>query len=177
MTSPKDSTSFFEPDDRDRKTERLLRLAMNRPNLVAEELRRKIEAKEGSRWFESVLHTDPLGLFRDLDRGDGSEETEARPIRLLSGDVTIEQLRAIKEKSKALFRATRDPDQRLIGAVGYFLSIAAGLRHHHTRICSRSRQEVDPILLDLASAAPSPWNELLSRAAIEPEPDSSPESD
>ena len=54
------------------------------------------------------------------------------------------------------------------------VSVAAGLKHQHRRICSRGREELDQILLDLAEAAAEPWAELLSGAAATPWDEGSP---
>ncbi len=153
--TPRESGGESSPQTK-KQTARLIELAMTKSNPMVEELRRRIEAEDGHQWFLSVLNSGPTAFL-------GS------PDLLATGQISLSQLKQIKELSKSLVGQRRDPQARLAGAIGYFLSIAAALTHHHTRICSRPRTELDPVLLDLASVTQSPWSELLSRAAVSKE--------
>jgi hypothetical protein len=48
----------------------------------------------------------------------------------------------------------------------YFLAVAAALANHGALICSRTREELDPVLLDLATVLPGQWSEMLCRATM-----------
>lgn len=135
---------------------RLLELGLTGPRRPVDALIDRLAALDGGRWLESTLDTVFVASLREA------------PQSLIDGDVTVEQLRDIKNKSKSLMKKGNDRDTRLGALVGYFFSIASALAHHHALICSRSREELDPILLDLAAVAPPSWSGLLGRAALAP---------
>jgi hypothetical protein len=130
---------------------RLLRLGLSEPRRPVDDLIDRLGAADGATWLEGALER-VLG-----DLGSAREQ-------LVEGRATIAQLASVKEHSQTLLRAGPDADSRLAGIAGYFLALAAALRHHGHALSSRGRDELDAVLLDLATAAPSPFSELLSGA-------------
>jgi hypothetical protein len=88
---------------------------------------------------------------------------------LIEGRADLEALILAKEQCK---EPPEGPGVRasLVRQAGYFTAIAAALVHHGQRICGRPMEELTPILLDLASAAPQPWSDLYCRASKAGEP-------
>ena len=134
---------------------KLMKLGMIGPRRPADELIDCLARdRHGVAWLEKILEDGPL---RDLGN--------ARPL-LADGDATVEQLIEIKNRSKRLLKEASSVEERLGGVAGYFLSIAAGLRHHHARIGGKGRLELDQVMLDLAEFAPEPYSSLLCGATV-----------
>jgi hypothetical protein len=131
----------------------LLQLGLDGPRRPVHGLLDRLSEAGGAAWLESALSRvcEDLGTPREL---------------LVEGRASLEQLTTIKDRSKRLLRHADDGEASLAGVAGYFLSIAAGLRHHGALIGSRGRSELDGILLDIASVAPSPYSEMLSDATL-----------
>lgn len=144
-----------------------------------------IGAEQASRMLRLGIHGPPRPIDRLLDRlaaDDGaawlsealSDESTARLASLPSvgeeHDVTLEQLTAVKEACKSTALRTHAPDVSLRAMVGYFFSVAGALALFRTNISSRGNDELEPILIDLASVTPPDWSALFERAwsAISP---------
>jgi hypothetical protein len=144
------------PDTSFETASKLLRLGMSRPRRPVDDLIDRLGASDGARWLDSVLEAAPLA-----DLGVPASW-------FATGAPTLDELNAVKERSKDIVRSGPDKETRLAGIAGYFLSIAVALRIHGELITGRRRDEVDAVLLDLAEAAPSPFNDLLSAATLVP---------
>ncbi len=133
---------------------KLMRLGFSRPRRPVDDLIDRLRQPDAAAWMDEALRSGPIA-------DDGA------PVALLvEGTATAEDLAVIKERSKTLLHTSGTGSQRLAGVAGYFLSIAAALRHHGVLITARSRDEVDPVLLDLAEAAPAPYGDMLSAATL-----------
>ena len=133
---------------------KLMRLGISRSRRPVDDLIDRLRQPDAAAWLDTALRSGPIP-------DDG-----APAALLVEGAATTGDLEAIKERSKALLRTAGAGSQRLPGIAGYFLSIAAALRHHGVLITARSRDELDPVLLDLAEAAPAPYGEMLSAATL-----------
>ena len=149
--SPRDS-EFADLTELD--ASRLLQLGLSGPRRPVDGLVERLSQLDGHRWLESALSRGPACTFEDPESA------------LIHGGATLDQLKEMKEDCKSLMKQSRDQETRLIALAGYFLAIAAAMAHYENCICSREREELDPILLDLASVAPGDWSNLLSRASL-----------
>ena len=133
------------------RTARLLELGRTPPRRAVDLLIEDLHDHQGSNHLEELLTTSPL-------RSMG-------PLRecLIEGSADLEALIQAKEQCK---QPPEGPGLRtsLERQACYFTTIAAALVHHHRRICSRPMEELTPILLDLAGAAPQPWSDLFCQA-------------
>ncbi len=138
----------------------LLRLALEDGRRPVDDLIDRLGQPDGPAWLVGTI--DALSIFSH----------EALTQQLVEGQATLEQLVAIKDESKSTVGRGEDSGSRLVAMWVYFVTVAAALMHYGALICSRDRDELDPILLDLAVVAPPPWSELLGRATLAPrEPD------
>jgi hypothetical protein len=153
-TSPRDS-EFANLTELD--ASRLLQLGLSGPRRPVDALIDRLSQLDGHRWLESALTVGPASVFEDPENA------------LIHGRATLDQLKQMKDGGKSLMKQSRDRETRLIAIAGYFVAIAAAMAHYGNRICSREREELNPILLDLAAVAPNKWSELLSRAALAPD--------
>jgi hypothetical protein len=135
---------------------RLLTLGLMGQQRHAQDLVSRLCRSDGHQWFESTLRNGPVGRL-----GEPREQ-------LCAGAASLEQVRNAKEQCKVLLQKAPDRESRLAALAGYFVTIAAALAHHQTVICGRSREDLDPVLLDLAEVTPSEWSDLLSRATLVP---------
>jgi hypothetical protein len=131
----------------------LLRLGRPTPSPLICDLIERLRQPDGFDWLNAAIRNSLLD-------SQGSPEAF-----FLHKGATLEQLNSIKQRSKEL---VQEPDQeaRRAGLAGYYLSIAAALRYYGAMLTSRGRHELNDILLDLAEAAPQPFDRLLSEAAL-----------
>jgi hypothetical protein len=122
----------------------------------AQDLVSRLCRSDGHQWFETTLRHGPVGRL-----GNPREQ-------LCDGVASLEQVREAKEQYKTLLQQAPDRESRLAALAGYFATIAAALAHYQTVICGRSREDLDPVLLDLAEVTPQDWASLLSRATLVP---------
>jgi hypothetical protein len=112
--------------------------------------------------LEDLAAHGPGRLVELLDSGPAA--VLGPPLEALAGGrATLPQLVALKERCKAA--ADRDLRRRLERLGGYFTAVAAALVHHRARITSRSAEELEPVLLDLAAATEGPWEDLFARGS------------
>lgn len=135
---------------------RMLRLGLSERQRPIDDLLDRIVTADGETWLADVLKTGPAGSF-------GSPTTY-----LLEGKATLDQLTAIKQTSKSLLNSEPNPAGRLTALASYFYAVAAALRHYRTNISSRSRDELNPVLQELAAVSPSPWADFLDEASSSP---------
>jgi hypothetical protein len=131
---------------------RLLRVGLRGPSRPVDRLLDRLAEPDGKAWLAGVLSDGPLGLLASaVTQGDEAA-------------ITMDHLRSIKEigKTSAIRADTRDATLRAM--VGYFFSIGVALARFGTNISSRSAEELDSILMDLASVAPPDWSALFERA-------------
>ncbi len=135
---------------------RLLRLGLSEHHRPIDELLDRLLQKDGGKWLEVALKGGPTGSF-------GS------PIAFVfEGKATLDQLIAIKQTSKSLLHAEPNLNGRLTALASYFFAVAAALLHHHTNISSRTRDELDSVLLELAAVCPPPWAAFLDKSSSTP---------
>lgn len=148
------ATHAFEGAVGASETARLLRLGMTEPSRPVDELIARLRRPDGGEWLERSLAASPVCRL-------GPAKTV-----LIDAGLTLEQFIGIKEDSKRLLSGARDADTRLRAMLGYFFAVAGALIHARRRICSKGRDELDPILLDLAEVAPEPWSGWLASAGL-----------
>ena len=100
-----------------------------------------------------------------LDHGPMKEIGPAREY-LLDGRATADQMRLAKNQSKRLLKKATTSQERLAAMAGYFISIAASLAHHRVVSSDRPYADIRNVLIDLATALPEPWSDMLGRATI-----------
>lgn len=145
-------SSSPSPSREERRAARLLKLGRDEQRRAVDALLDDLAAHAPAR-LEELLASGPAG-------------TLGPPLEtFVAGGAGLAALADAKDRCKVA--PERDLRERLERLAGYFTAIAAALAHHRTRICSRSSEELEPILLDLAAATPSPWSELFSRATLE----------
>jgi len=133
-----------EPDQ----ASRLLRVGLRGPARPVDRLLDRLAEPDGATWLDGVLSEGPLAVL-----------VEPAP-----SDLTPDHLRALKEMGKTAAMRADTRDATLRAMVGYFFSIAAGLAQFGQNISSRSAEELDPILMDLAAVSPSGWSAIFERA-------------
>lgn len=135
-------------------TSRLIRMATESMGRPVHRLIDRLTLVDGPDWFRRMLAEGPVARL-----GDAEDQ-------LVRGKATLGELVQLKQASKQQFKRRADSQDRLYGMAGYFLSVAAALRHHGKNICSRPRTELEDTLLDLAAAVPEPWESFLSATAL-----------
>lgn len=135
------------------KTFGLLRLGIVGPRRNADRLLERLEAGDGAQWLARCLAGAP---FTDI--GDPTEG-------LARGGANVEQLNALKDKGKRLMANDSNDADVALGLLAYFLSVAAGLVHHRAWLSSQPARAIGEILGEMASLTPTPWSELLGKAA------------
>jgi hypothetical protein len=148
--SPPTGNSPAPPDITLDHASTLLRLGLTGPRRPVDDLIDRLQRPDGAAWLERALARIPA----------------CGSAAMLLGHASVKDLTAAKEHCKLLLRDSSDPELRLAAIAGYFLSIAAGLRHHGVRIGGQGRAELSEILLDLAAAAPPAWRDMLAAAAM-----------
>ncbi|MCC7290776.1 MAG: hypothetical protein IT449_01800 [Phycisphaerales bacterium] len=154
MTSPPSTTSGFSRGEPGlTETARLLRLGLTEASRPVDDVIERLHRRDGAEWMRQALSSGPLAL----------NEPGLNPP---SGTMPVAQLRNCKEACKTLLHHATEVDARQRAILNYFICVAAALIQHRQRICSKGRAELDPILLDLAEAAPAPWSDWLGSAAL-----------
>jgi hypothetical protein len=131
---------------------RFLTLGLTKEHRPVDEALERLREPDGKEWFRTLIAKSPAASC-------GPPEE-----KLAAGTLSLEELKAIKEDAKRLLSKSESKEDRLAALLSYLLSAAAGLAYHRILIVSRSREELDPIFLELTSALPEPWSELFARA-------------
>jgi len=135
---------------------RLLSVALAGPRRPVDRAIDRLAAPDGHRWLEHILK-----VYSSVAVGD------ARAL-LLDKSADLNRLVELKKIAKAVLaeeqKKTPSPHATLV----YFLAVAAARAHRGVSISSQSQDQIDPVLVDLADAAPKPWNELFEKAALAP---------
>lgn len=148
---------------------------------TANSLRFLLKATSDSRTASSQL---PINhLKQRLDQPDGNDWLQARLLQapfaplldagsaLLNGTLSLDELRALKDRAKAGFAPQQPLDLRIASIAAYFLAIAAALAQHKVCITSQPPAELRSLLIDLAATVAEPWSSFLSSAAfVDPVP-------
>lgn len=151
-TSP---TSMMAYDQLDRsRANLLLGVGLGGDPRPIDELIAYLTSGIASKWLEFALDHGPM-------KGIGS----AREL-LLEGRASAEQMRSVKEQSKRLLKKAAASQERLAAMAGYFIAIAAAVVHHRTIPSDRPYADIRDVLIDLATALPDPWSEMLGKATI-----------
>lgn len=132
---------------------RLLRIGIHGPARPVDELLDRLAGTDGSAWLSDALATGPAAAFGPPD------------VTLARGNLTLEQLASIKQVSTRLVAQPASGTATLAAMAAYFFAVAAGLADFGTNLSSRPREDLEPILLDLASVTPDAWSDLFIRAA------------
>lgn len=137
----------------DRQASSLLREGIAGPARPVDDLILRLERTDGERWLVDAIAR--LNSWMDF------------PVEHAhSGKMSLSQAEALKDVAKRRMTAESSSDARLAGLLGYFIALGSALAHHGTLIASRSREEVDNALVDLAEACPDPWRSLLQDAVM-----------
>ena len=155
MSEPHDSSEDPARAPTRAQASHLLRPGLNSGDRPVDGLITRLGQPDGGNWFHEQ--------FEQVFLGDHGLSAAV----LCEGRTTVDQLDSLKDASK---RAHQDPEQRLVGMAGYFLSAAAALAGHGVRITSRPMTDLEPVLLDLAEVLAEPWAGLCGRAALVEEP-------
>lgn len=116
----------------------------------------RLAETDGREWFTNTLRAVYASAELDTDGIAGGTVPD------------LQALKRIKSDAKKRVASVGDSRGQLSAMLGYFVTVGLALAFHGERICSRKRGELDPILLDLASACPEPWSDFLSRATLQP---------
>ena len=131
---------------------RMLRLGIRGRPRPIDSLLDRLAADDGAAWLGQVLSDESMACLASLPSPDEDH------------DVTLEQLTAIKEACKSTVLRTKAREGSLRAIVGYFFSVAGALALFRMNISSRGIDELEPILIDLASVTPPDWSALFERA-------------
>jgi hypothetical protein len=124
---------------------RLLQLGLRPGSRPVDELLDWLALDEGRAWFVTWSQASGRALLQ-------------------SPPPALDALREFYGESKKLLARARIKEDRVGALAAYFLANAAALAHHGQLLSSRSRDELVPVLSDLAAALPEPWDDLVERA-------------
>lgn len=154
---PRTSDRLRDPGVTELQATRLLSLGLSNDRRPIDDLIDRLDEPDGARWLERVLTARSADVNAALTPALSSPQTN------------LALLKAVKERGKTLVKETASGESRLEGLAIYFLALAAALVHHQRLISRQRMAEVRDVMLDLAAVAPTPWSDLLTRAAaIEP---------
>lgn len=102
-------------------------------------------------------------LFGMLNAGPAARFGSSEEIFLKCG-ASLETLLAVKRKSKGLYREAANPDARLAALLGYFLSTAAAVVHHGSKISVLPAEEFLGAYRKLAAVTSGRLRELFRQA-------------
>ncbi len=131
---------------------RLFRLGLSGPRRPVDALIDRLGAPDAEAWLERALERAP-------------RVGELEPVGAMLRGADADTLSRIKNTGKKLLAEAGTEEHRLTGLALYFFAVASALAHHDTVICSRTRDELHPVLLDLAAVCPAPWAELCANGA------------
>ena len=152
-----DETSFIsmKPANLDSPSvQQLLRVGLSEPRRPIDSLTERLDQSDGAAWLESALTRGPIGGVGDATA------------LIIEGGATVEDLMAIKERSKLGYASAGNEDERRIVLLAYFLAVAAALLHHDRLITSQPRESVNEMLIDLGGSLPATWAAFAERAAL-----------
>ena len=137
-----------EPEVNGGMTSKLLRLGISGPSRPVDDLISRLEQPDGPEWFRRQFAEPALAVLAD-PHGPGD----------------LNALSAAKTVGKQLLSGPGSRDERLRGLLAYFLSIAAALQRFDSNISSRTIADIEPVLADLATAVPEPWQSVLAHVS------------
>ncbi|MFZ4574826.1 MAG: hypothetical protein ACOYN0_10545 [Phycisphaerales bacterium] len=136
------------PDVNGGMTSKLLRLGISGPTRPVDELIGRLEQPDGAEWLLRQFTEPGLGVLADPH-----------------GACDLPALKAAKESGKKLLGRPGSRDERLRGLLAYFLSIAAALHRFGSNISTRPLSDIEPVLADLATTVPEPWQSVLAHVS------------
>jgi hypothetical protein len=143
----------YDQLDRSR-ANRLLGVGLGGDTRPIDELIAYLSSGIAARWLELALDHGPMKDF-----GSAREW-------LFDGRASATQMRAVKDQSKRLLKKAVAPQERLAAMAGYFIAIAASVVHHRIVPSDRPLGDIREVLIDLATALPEPWSEMLGKATL-----------
>lgn len=146
------STSDGEPLT-DRQTAGLLEMCVSHSRRPVDHLIDRLHEPDGPEWWQRAIESNCTAVCGP------------NPDDLLEGRATLDQLTAFIKSCSQRAKSAMNLETKLLAAAGYFVAVAAGLAYHETLICSRSRDELAPILRELAEITPKAWASLLRSAS------------
>jgi len=149
------ANAAMSPDDAltPRQAATLLALSVAGPRRPVDDLIERLRRPDGATWMAQALDA-----FSEQTIGVAAED-------VLAGRVAPNDLVAAKEAAKARLADAKTIDDALGATLCYFAAAGAALAHHGEVISSRSRSDLQDVLIDLAAAAPPAWAELFEVAA------------
>ena len=81
----------------------------------------------------------------------------------------LESLTMLKDRGKEMVKRPQTRSAYLAGLAAYYLGIAAALRDHKACITRTPREELNQILIELASVTTDQWKDLFMQAAAVPQ--------
>ena len=130
----------------------LLKLTLPGQSL-ADELVARLKSPTGAQWLQETIQ-------RGCGIGMSSLEEKC-----FQGTASVEDLKALKDVSKACLSRTSLYEEELAITLAYFLAIAAAWAHHGARISNQGLRDQRQVLLRIAAVAPPPRSGLFSGAA------------
>jgi len=151
---PSDTTRFESYDDISSvRASSMLKMSLHGPRNAADDLIDHLETVEGPRWMEILWKKEPFSLsILDIPS-------------VLGGGAGLDVLMSLKDKGKEMVKKPAHREGYLCGLAAYYIAIAAALVQHGELITRTPRHDVNQILIELASVAPTQWKELFMKAA------------
>lgn len=131
---------------------RLLRLGLSEKRTPVDELVDFLRGS-GSEAFDALVREGPLASDAEALCAPGG--ARAPP---------ADRYRELYDDAKRALAAASSREDRLSSLLAWFLVVACGRVHRGLALSSRRREDLDPLLLEIALLAPSPWDDLLTRA-------------
>lgn len=135
----------------------MLRLGLPGPRNAADDLVNHLESADGVAWLRGLFSNEPFSLLK---------VTQAQ---ILGGSMSLESLTMLKDRGKEMVKRPQTRSAYLAGLAAYYLGIAAALRDHKACITRTPREELNQILIELASVTTDQWKDLFMQAAAVPQ--------
>ena len=147
--TPQDSSPALTPDT----AVHLLEVGLTGPLRPVDRVIKRLHEADGEQWFTRAV-------------AEAAEVTGCDVARLPEEAPSLDDLEDMKERAKAAGADASTVEEALCATLAYLVCVAAALAHHGRTITSRSRAEMDRILVDLADAVPARWRTMLLRAVL-----------
>lgn len=124
----------------------------------------RLARSDGERWFTSVVDSamrDASIPASDIASSTWDERHEQVAIP------SLQDCAALKRAAKDSLRRATSAEARVQATLIYFIAVGTALALHEVVLTSMPRVELEDVLVDLADAAPKPWNALLRRGVLE----------
>ncbi len=131
----------------------LLEVGVTGPLRPVDRVIKRLHEADAEEWFTHAL-------------AEAAEVTGYDMARLPEEAPSLDDLERMKERAKAASADASTIDSALCATLAYLACVAAALAHHGRTIASRSRAELDSVLVDLADAVPARWRKMLLKAVL-----------